>query len=120
MDSASGKQKKLSLTEQGLSTVKIHSLKNVIQKHNRDFVECMNVQSLLPYLQEQELLTRHEYEKLTQEVHTKTQSEQNHYLLRILPTKGEHAFERFFTCLTQADEHLGHEQLVKILSQHIH
>lgn len=77
----------------------------------------MNVQSLLPYLQAQELLTTHEYEKLTQAVHSKTQSEQNHCLLRILPTKGEHAFERFLTCLAQADEHLGHQQLVTLLTR---
>ncbi len=98
---------------------KIQRFKKALRKHSRDLIECMNVQSLLPHLQEQELLTTHEYEKLTQEVHTKTPCELNHLLLRILPTKGEYAFERFLKCLTGADEHLGHRQLVKLLRRWI-
>ena len=73
---------------------------------------CLNVQSLLPYLCEQELLTWNEFETLK----TGTQNEQNQSLLRILLYKGEHAYERFLKCLLNDKEHSGHVHLATLLS----
>ncbi len=77
----------------------------------------MNVQSLLPYLQQEGLLTPNEYEKLSQAfIHNQTSREQNQYLLGILPSKGEKACERFIKCLSLAKDHSGHARLVKLLT----
>ncbi len=98
-----------------LTTEKIEKFKLVLQKHNRELIECLNVRSLLPYLYEQELLTSDEYETLKMG----TRNEQNQSLLHILPSKGEHACKRFLKCLTQAKEHLGHAQLATLLSGNV-
>ncbi len=92
----------------------IGKFKKALQSCNHELIVCMNVQSMLPYLQQEALLTTNEYEKLTQAV--KTPSEQNQYLLGILPTKGERACERFVKCLSLANEHSGHAHLVTLLS----
>ncbi len=70
--------------------------------------------SLLPYLQKERLLTHEEFELL---IHpTKTSHEKKSFLLSILPSKGENAYERFLTCLTNSDDHTGHSYLVKYMT----
>ena len=71
--------------------------------------------SLIPYLQYEDLLTRKELEFLMS-THT-TNFDKKQFLLLILPSKGENAYKRFIRCLSQDTEHSGHADLVKMLTR---
>lgn len=88
----------------------------VLKQYNHEFVESMNVQSMLSHLQQEDLLTANEYEKLTKAMQFTTSREQNQYLLGILPSKGKGVCERFLKCLLMANDHTGHAHLVEILT----
>ena len=77
-------------------------------------MRSLNVNSLLPHLQCEDLLTSEELDFLVS-IH-KTNFDKKQFLLSILPSKGENAYKRFVRCLSQDTEHSGHADLVKMLT----
>ena len=75
-------------------------------------MEYLNANSLLPFLQRERLVTPAECEVLMSDYKTKT--EKNQYLLSILPSKGEKAFQRFVKCLDEDKDHSGHADLAAL------
>jgi hypothetical protein len=84
-----------------------------LKEHHCRIIEYLNVNTLLPHLWENGLLTPNERDWL--DSMRKTPREQARYLLRILPGKGKRGFKRFLECLREEKYHLGHEDLVKCL-----
>ena len=77
-------------------------------------MRSLNVNSLIPYLQCEDLLTSEELEFLVSAHRTNFDKKQ--FLLSILPSKGENAHKKFIRCLSQDTEHSGHADLVKMLT----
>ena len=70
------------------------------------------MEDLVPHLVEKRLLTKNEYLELSTYPPWK-QSE--HYVLKILPTKGEDGWKTFLDCLEEEEEHSGHQDLFRLL-----
>ena len=88
-------------------------MKRVLNECYLELTTCIDLETLLPHLKREQLVTTGESETLTNS--NKTTTEKNQYLLSILPSKGESTFERFIKCLEGADEHLGHLPLATLL-----
>ena len=87
--------------------------REILQGCDYKAIEYINVGSLLPYLQREGLINTAECQVLTNNY--KTDTEKNRFLLSILPTKGDDAFERFVRCLNEDKSHLGHVDLATLL-----
>ena len=84
-----------------------------LSEHYFKIIEYLDVTSLLPHLWQKHLLTPTERDVL--DSMRATPHEQNRYLIKILPGKGESGFKRFLECLRNDKDHLGHEDLLKHL-----
>ena len=84
----------------------------ILKDHTADLIQYMYVPSLLPYLHKQSLITLSEFGKLDKE---QDPEKKNRLLLRILPTKGKLALEKFLHCLKSEKQHLGHVDLAQDL-----
>lgn len=91
--------------------------KDILKICNKELTEWLDVPNLLPYLHEQNLITEDDRDDLM--LPTRTRKDRNRHLLHILPSKGVDACSRFIKCLSSAQEHLGHQDLVKLLKHHI-
>ena len=78
-------------------------------------IKTLNLFCLLPHLKGKKLVTDKEEEQLSNSV--KTDKEKNTECLRILRAKGSRAFALFVEALKSEDQHLGHEDLVRILTE---
>jgi hypothetical protein len=84
----------------------------LLARHSRDIMKSLKLEMLVPHLVEKNLLTQNEYHELA----TYPSWQQNEYfVLKILPTKGELGFQRFLKCLEEEDEHAGHQDLFQLL-----
>ena len=84
-----------------------------LKEHHRMIIEYLNVNALLPHLDEKCLLTRSESEVLYSM--RMRPREQARHLLRILPGKGKDGFKLFLECLHDEKDHLGHKDLATCL-----
>ena len=84
-----------------------------LKEHHRMIIEYLNVNALLPHLNEKYLLTPSENEVLYS-MRT-TPREQARHLLTILPGKGKKGFKLFLECLRDEKDYLGHKDLAKCL-----
>ena len=73
------------------------------------------MEALLPHAFTNKLLTRDEYE-IIDSLKGTPRKQNRYFLLNVLPRKGETAHQRFLDSLKAEKEHLGHEDLVKLLS----
>ena len=71
--------------------------------------------ALLLHLYGNKLLTNDELEMI-ESLKGTPRKQNRHFLLNILPRKGETAHERFLEALRAEKTHLGHEDLVDLLS----
>ena len=94
---------------------KIVKLQKILDTCHLELTTCMDIQTLLPHLRQEQLVTMAESEVLRNP--TKTKTEKNQFLLSILPSKGENTFERFVKCLEEAGEHTGHSHLAELLKK---
>ena len=78
-------------------------------------MNLVNVNDLLPYLLQHQLLNRNEEEHLEQVVHTSVEKTQ--MLLGYLKRKGADGLQKFLCCLKLAHEHVGHKELADKLKQ---
>ena len=79
-----------------------------------DFLQHLNMESLLAHLIENGLLTQSEFQEL--ECFKKMPRTQNQqFLQHVLPRKGRGAIDVFIKCLKAEKKHLGHRYLVEKL-----
>ncbi|XP_065907540.1 uncharacterized protein [Dysidea avara] len=80
----------------------------VLQEHHSDLRQCLSLQELIPLLRKHELLTKEEWEEISCK---QTHQKKIDHLVQLLPRKGEHAYEKFVTCLESEKEHPSHLEL---------
>ena len=83
----------------------------LFKQHCRDIMQSLNMGALLPHLIANNLLTQEEW----QELNRSKELPQRFFLLSVLPRKGKNAFKVFLSCLKAEKQHLGHQELVKLL-----
>ena len=71
--------------------------------------------TLLPYLQAHQLVTRDEEHHLSSMMHSS--SKKGQMLLGYLKTKGHESLQRILCCLNSAHEHIGHKGVADKLKQ---
>ena len=80
-----------------------------------DFTANVNMDALLPYLQQHHLVTRNEEHHLSSKNHSFIEKAQ--MLLGYLKTKGDESLQRILCCLNLAHEHIGHKGVADKLKQ---
>ena len=75
----------------------------------------VNMVSLLPYLQQHQLVTRDQEHHLSIEVHSPVKKAE--LLLSYLKAKGDGSLQKILCCLNLADEHTGHKDIADKLKQ---
>ena len=88
----------------------------LLARHSGDIINSINMDMLLPHLIEKNLLTKSEYHELRT---CSPWKQGEHFVLKVLPTKGEKGFKRFMECLEEEDEHSGHQDLFQLLENSI-
>ena len=87
--------------------------KELVMKHVR--MELINLTALIPVLNKHNLLSWDDnYKLLNYSVSPLERA--NALLYIIIPSKGPGAFKRFITCLQEETEHIGHQELAKLLT----
>ena len=90
----------------------------IFRKHNVELSRLLNIDLLLPYLNQHGLLTRDEHEDLINPLHTSATKVSK--LLVWLPRKGSRFLYRFIYCLQQsAEECPSHKELEDCLQRTI-
>ena len=83
-----------------------------LKEHYEEFLQHVNLDSLLSHLLKNDLLTPSEFQEL--ECFKEMQQRKNrHFLLNVLPRKGSNTFNIFMKCLKAEKEYLGHRYLVE-------
>ena len=80
-----------------------------------DFRTNVNIVTLLPYLQQHDLVTSDEEHHLCTEVHSDVKKAQ--LLLDYLKRKGDGSLQMILCCLNLADGHSGHKDIAVKLKQ---
>lgn len=89
----------------------------VLSKSHSSIRQYVDLDSLVPYLNEEGLLSKDDLSFLNNKLYQ--QSNRIDYLICSLPSKGNDAESRFMKCLENAKDHSGHEDLLKILQHNI-
>ena len=84
---------------------------NSIAPHLRD----VDIETLLPYLQQHLLVTRHEEHHLTSNMYSP--DEKSQMLLGYLKHKGCESLQKFLCSLNLAHDHIGHEGIADKLKK---
>ena len=88
--------------------------KTLLRHHQPELVQYINLESLVPYLNQQQLLTDDENDTLL-----------NLYLsnrirviklLQFMETKGDEGFQRFLKAIAYEQDHMGHAEIAKLLA----
>ena len=87
--------------------------KELVMKHVR--LELINLTALIPVLNKHNLLTLDDNYKLL-DYSISPLERANALLYIIIPSKGPGAFKTFITCLQEETEHIGHQELAKMLT----
>ena len=87
---------------------------NVLKKQQPELVRLINLLELVPYLNRHELLTDREDDILQNSLVPHHDRVLN--LLRIIEKKGRDGYEKFLQALKEETSHLGHRQVVNILT----
>ena len=78
-------------------------------------LEMLNLTALIPVLNKHHLLTLDDNYVLLNYL-VSPMERANALVYQILPSKGPGAFKKFITCLQEETEHIGHQELARILS----
>ena len=87
----------------------------VLQENHSDLRKYLSLKELIPLLRKLELLTAEEWDEIS--LRQQTQQQKVDYLVQLLPRKGEHAYEKFLTCLELEKEHSGHVELAEKIKE---
>ncbi|XP_065907298.1 uncharacterized protein [Dysidea avara] len=85
------------------------NFERILQKHHSDLRKSLGLEELIPLLREFDLLTKEEWDALSNK--QTTQNQKIDFLVGLLPRKGEHAYTNFVTCLESEKEHPAHQEL---------
>lgn len=88
--------------------------KLLLRHHQPQLAQYINLESLVPYLNQQQLLTDDENEVLLNLY--LSQRTRVLKLLQFLETKGEVGFQRFLKAVADEPEHLGHTHISKLFA----
>ena len=91
---------------------------NVLKKQQPELVRLINLLELVPYLNRHELLTNRENDILQNSLVPHHDRVLN--LLQIIEKKGPDGYEKFLRALKEETSHLGHRQVVNILTAGIY
>ena len=80
-----------------------------------EFIAHVNMDSLLPFLQQHQLVTRIEIHHLSCMLYSSSEKAQK--LLSYLKTKGADTLQRVLCCLNMENEHTGHRVVADKLKQ---
>ena len=86
----------------------------LLKRHCQEIMQNVNMEMLTPHLIQNELITRSEYERIAG---VSPWEQSQYFVLKVLPSKGQGGFERFLKCLQEEKEHLGHQDLVQLLTK---
>ena len=89
-------------------------LKWSVQDNLPDFIKYTDWKFLVPYLTSKRLIDDDSAEFLLSDTRMRQEKGVYFYYL-VLPHKGHDAYSRFYECLKNEKEHLGHESLLKCL-----
>ena len=78
-------------------------------------LELLNLTALIPVLNKYNLLTLNDNYVLLNYL-VSPMERANALIYQILPSKGPGAFKKFITCLQEETEHIGHQELARILT----
>ena len=84
-----------------------------VMDHCPQIIQTLNMRILAPYLLQNGLLAPSEYQQLDALGTPRNQAQ--HFLINVLPTKGEEGLKKFLKCLKQETEHSGHQYLFRLL-----
>ena len=85
--------------------------------HCEEIIQNLNMETILPHLVKNGLLTQTEYEHIYRDREMPTR-QNSYFVLNVLPRKGESGFKMFLESLKATEkDHLGHQDLVKLLSK---
>jgi len=90
----------------------------VLQNCAVEVNQNLDISAIFPQLMSQELLTKEDYETLLNP--SSTNVYKVHYLLAILPRKGEGFLRKFIYCLDKTKPRTGHGDIVKVLKETYH
>jgi len=84
-------------------------IEEIIQKNLNTFIECTNVDELLPIMESKQLLTCYEIEELEKKTYKK---KAKYIFTELLRTKGHRGYITFLECLDEEKQHTGHNEIV--------
>ena len=85
--------------------------KAILRRFQPELVKLIDLNSLLPYLNQYLLLTDTENEELQNETNVRSVRVQK--LLQFMERKGERGFQLFLTAIAKEPDHLGHKELAE-------
>ena len=85
-------------------------IEEIIRTSLNTFIECTNVDELLPIMESKQLLTCYDIEELAKNTHYK---KAKHIFTELLRTKGHRGYIIFLECLDEEKQHTGHREIVK-------
>lgn len=88
-----------------------------IKKHCKDFLLYTNWKVLIPHLMANELLDSHISEVLMSNYRTDHEKGLEFYV-KVLPSKGNTAYSRFYDCIAKENEHIGHRTLLELMNSY--
>ena len=92
---------------------------NVIKANLPEFVQLINVQELLPIMEDKQLLTNRDRELLLSSFRTCT-DKADYLLTELLITKGHCGYVLFLDCLENEHSHTGHCEVAEKISRELH
>ena len=94
-------------------------VEEIIRSNIQQFIERINLQELLPIMENKYLLTNHDKEILNSNHHTFI-AKVDFLLTKLLPTKGHCGYVLFLECLEDEHMHAGHREIVEIIIAKLH
>jgi len=87
----------------------------VLKELEMDFKRNIDLNSLLPHLMKNDLLSQSDYYIFSNELLTPT--DRIDRLLAAVKTKGQDGYDKFFASLQGEHEHLGHHHLLTLINR---
>ena len=88
--------------------------KVLLRRHQPELVQYIKLESILPYLNQQHLLTDDEYDILLNVMLSERMRKLK--LLKFIEGKGPEGFQRFLRALHDEPEHLGHKEITELFT----
>jgi len=91
-------------------------LNDVLRRLHSLFRSCLNFQSISPQLRQRNLITNHEWQKISSK---SSQEDQVDEFLKCLSLKGRNCLNELVECLQLSLDHAGHQDLLEELKKQV-